>query len=109
MSSNTGQVVYTNKAHCRDCYRCLRVCPVKAIRMENGQAYVVEERCISCGTCIRECPQGAKSFRNDVEKAARLIASGGTVAASIAPSFVSVFSEWEQKRLPSALRKLGFS
>ena len=102
-------VVYTNKAHCRDCYRCLRVCPVKAIRMENGQAYVVPERCISCGTCIRECPQGAKQFRNDVEKAARLVASSEVTAVSVAPSFVAVYSEWEQKRLPSALRKLGFS
>lgn len=109
MSSQTGQVVYTNKAHCRDCYRCLRVCPVKAIRMENGQAYVVAEKCISCGTCVRECPQGAKSFRNDVEHAARLIATGGPVAVSIAPSFVSVFSEWERKCLPSALRSLGFT
>lgn len=104
-----GQVVYTNKAHCRDCYRCLRVCPVKAIRMENGQAYVVPERCISCGTCIRECPQGAKTFRNDIEKAIRLVESGEVVAASIAPSYVAVFNEWEQKRLASALRKLGFS
>jgi PAS domain S-box-containing protein len=77
--------------------------------MEKGQAYVVEERCISCGTCIRECPQGAKTFRSDVEKAIRLAASGGQVAASIAPSFVAAFSEWEQKRLPSALRTLGFT
>ncbi|MCE5200447.1 4Fe-4S dicluster domain-containing protein, partial [bacterium] len=105
----TSQVVYTNKAHCRDCYRCLRVCPVKAIRMENGQAYVVPERCISCGTCIRECPQGAKQFRNDIDRAVRLIASGATVAASIAPSFVAIFSEPERKRLASALRKLGFA
>lgn len=107
--TNPNQVVYTNKAHCRDCYRCLRVCPVKAIRMENGQAYVVAERCISCGTCIRECPQGAKQFRDDVERAARLLGSGEVVAASVAPSFGAVFADWEQKRLPSALRKLGFS
>ncbi len=107
--SQTGQVVYTNKAHCRDCYRCLRVCPVKAIRMKDGQAYVVKELCISCGTCIRECPQGAKAFRNDLEKAIRLIESGGSVAVSIAPSFAAIFSDWEQKRLASALRKLGFS
>lgn len=107
--SQKSQIVYTNKAHCRDCYRCLRVCPVKAIRMEAGQAYVVPELCISCGTCIRECPQGAKTFRNDVERAVRLIAGSGPVAASIAPSFVAVYSKWEQKRLPSALRKLGFS
>ncbi len=105
----SSQVVYTNKASCRDCYRCLRVCPVKAIRMEKGQAYVVEERCISCGTCIRECPQGAKTFRKDLNPAKELLASDNTVGASIAPSFVAVFNEWEQKRLASALRRLGFS
>jgi iron only hydrogenase large subunit-like protein/uncharacterized Fe-S cluster-containing protein len=105
----TGQVVYTNKAHCRDCYRCLRVCPVKAIKMENGQAYVMPERCISCGTCIRECPQGAKTFRNDVEYAAAIMASGEAAAASVAPSFAAVYTEAEQKRLASALRQLGFS
>ncbi len=104
-----GQVVYTNKARCRDCYRCVRVCPVKAIRMRNEQAFVVEDRCIACGTCIRECPQQAKSFRNDVEHVIRLIGSGGPVAVSVAPSFASIYSEWEQKRLASALRKLGFS
>jgi PAS domain S-box-containing protein len=103
------QVVFTNKAQCRDCYRCVRVCPVKAIRMHEGQAAVVEERCISCGTCVRECPQQAKSFRNDVDRAVRLFAGGAKVAASIAPSFASVFTTWQQRRLPSALRRLGFS
>jgi iron only hydrogenase large subunit-like protein/uncharacterized Fe-S cluster-containing protein len=104
-----GQVVFTNKARCRDCYRCVRVCPVKAIRMHQGQAFVDEQRCINCGTCIRECPQGAKTFRNDVDRAARLIAAGAPVAASIAPSFAAVFQDWERNRIASALRKLGFS
>lgn len=104
-----SQVIFTNKARCRDCYRCVRVCPVKAIRMHEGQAYVVEERCIGCGTCIRECPQGAKSYRNDVDRVARLIASGTRVAASVAPSFAAAFSEWQRARLPSALRRLGFA
>jgi len=109
MKQNAGQVIYTNKAVCRDCYRCVRVCPVKAIKMYKGQAFVVEERCISCGTCVRECPQGAKTFRNDLEKAIRLISQGGFTAVTIAPSFVSIFGEWERKRLPSAMRKLGFN
>lgn len=104
-----GQIVFTNKARCRDCYRCVRVCPVKAIRMAHGQAFVDPDRCISCGTCIRECPQGAKSFRNDVEKAAAIVSQGGVIAASVAPSFAGVLSEWERRRLPSALRKLGFT
>jgi iron only hydrogenase large subunit-like protein/uncharacterized Fe-S cluster-containing protein len=105
---NVQQVVFTLTARCRDCYRCLRVCPVKAIRMRNGQAYVDDTRCIACGTCIRECPQGAKSFRQDIEIVQRLVESERFVAASVAPSFAAVFSGWQRKRLPSALRALGF-
>ncbi|MDN5280513.1 MAG: hypothetical protein PWR01_4478 [Clostridiales bacterium] len=109
MTKTTNPVVFTDKAECRDCYRCLRVCPVKAIRMENGQASVDSERCIACGTCIRECPQGAKSFRNDLERAIRLVEQNAVVAVSIAPSFAALFSGWQRRRLPSALRYLGFS
>jgi PAS domain S-box-containing protein len=101
-------VVYTNKARCRDCCRCVRVCPVKAIRMRDGQAFVVAEECLSCGTCIRECPQGAKSYRNDVDRVAALVGQPGLTAVSVAPSFAAVFTDWERRRLPSALRRLGF-
>ncbi len=104
----TRQIVFTLTARCRDCYRCLRVCPVKAIRMERGQAYVDEKRCIACGTCISECPQQAKSFRHDIDIAQKLIDSGHMVAASIAPSFAAVFNKWQRTRLASALRALGF-
>ncbi len=107
--SRFSQVVYTNKARCRDCYRCVRVCPVKAIRMEAGQASVVAERCLACGTCVRECPQSAKMFRNDLEPATRLIASGEKVACSLAPSFAGFFPSWQRRRIPSVLRRLGFA
>jgi iron only hydrogenase large subunit-like protein/uncharacterized Fe-S cluster-containing protein len=103
------QIVFTLTARCRDCYRCLRGCPVKAIRMKNGQAYVDETRCIACGTCIRECPQGAKTFRQDIETVQRLVEGDRFVAATVAPSFAAVFTGWQRKRLPSALRALGFS
>ncbi len=103
-----ASVVYTNKARCRDCYRCVRVCPVKAIRMREGQACEVAESCLACGTCIRECPQGAKSFRNDLDRVMALVAEPGLTAVSIAPSFAALFPEWERRRLPSALRRLGF-
>lgn len=102
------QIVYTNEARCRDCYRCVRVCPVKAIRVADGQACVDEQLCVSCGTCVRECPQGAKSFRHDIE-VARSLVEAGNVAVSIAPSYAAVFSGWERKRLASALRRLGFT
>lgn len=105
----TQQTVFTLTARCRDCYRCVRACPVKAIRMEKGQAFVVEERCIACGTCIRECPQKAKMFRNDLEKARRIVRENPFTAVSLAPSFAPLFPPWQRKRLVSALRKIGFS
>lgn len=101
-------VIYTNKARCRDCYRCLRHCPVKAIRIHDGQAYVEAGLCIGCGTCIQECPQQAKTFRNDLDKAAWLVQQPEPVVVSLAPSYASLFQDWERRRLPSALRKLGF-
>ena len=94
---------------CRDCYKCVRICPVNAIKMKDAQASVIAEKCISCGRCIRQCPQGAKQSRSDVEVVKEILSTGKKAAVSIAPSFVSVFEEWEQKRLPSALRKMGFS
>jgi len=100
-------VIVTHPARCRNCYRCLRVCPVKAIRVKNGQAAVDPERCIGCGTCRRECPQHAKEFRNDLERARQLVASGAKVAVSLAPSYAAVFEPWQRKRIAGALRKLG--
>lgn len=104
-----AEVVSTNKARCRDCFRCVRYCPVKAIRMHEGQASVDPARCLACGTCVRQCPQGAKSFRNDAARARALVAEGAPVLCSLAPSFAAVFPGWRAGRLPSALRRLGFA
>ena len=107
-SLHTQQIIFTDKAQCRDCYKCLRACPVKAIKMHNGQAFVVEERCILCGNCIRVCPQSAKKYRRDIDKARELLKSGRKTAVSIAPSYAAAYERWETLRLPSALRRLGF-
>jgi iron only hydrogenase large subunit-like protein/uncharacterized Fe-S cluster-containing protein len=84
------------------------VCPIKAIRIDDGQAFVDPDRCISCGTCVRECPQDAKTFRRDLDKAEDLVAHHAFVAVSLAPSFAGVFEPWQYARIPSALRSLGF-
>jgi iron only hydrogenase large subunit-like protein/uncharacterized Fe-S cluster-containing protein len=109
MLQHPRQVVFTLSARCRDCYRCLRVCPVKAIRMREGQAYVDERLCLGCGTCIRECPQGAKTYRMDIDLAQDLLELKVPVAASVAPSYAAVYTPWQRSRLASALRALGFA
>ncbi|QOR34289.1 4Fe-4S binding protein [Clostridium sp. 'deep sea'] len=104
----TASILRTLSAKCRDCYRCVRVCPVKAIGIKNNQAYIDTDRCINCGTCVRECPQNAKVYRDDTEKVTSIL-KNNTVVASIAPSFSSIYDRALAKRLPSALRKLGFA
>jgi iron only hydrogenase large subunit-like protein/uncharacterized Fe-S cluster-containing protein len=102
------QTIYTITANCQDCYRCVRECPVKAIRINGGQAQVEDDLCIKCGTCVRECPQHAKTVRSDLEQAKSLLAEDRIAVASIAPSFAAMFPGALSRRIPSALRQLGF-
>lgn len=104
----SSSIITTDKAKCRDCYRCVRVCPVKAIRISEGQARVDGDRCILCGTCVRECPQRAKHVRNDLGKVFELLASPKLTIASVAPSFPAAFAEYGSGYLTAALKALGF-
>ena len=61
------------KSNCKNCYKCIRHCPVKSIRFSDDQAHIIPEECILCGHCFVACPQNAKEIRNDVAKAKELI------------------------------------
>jgi len=45
--------------NCIGCQTCVRVCPVKAIKVENRKAVVNIERCSGCAACEQRCPQYA--------------------------------------------------
>ena len=97
------------KSNCKNCYKCIRHCPVKSIKFSDGQANIVEDECILCGMCFVACPQNAKQIRNDVDKAKELIASGSPVYVSIAPSFVANYNGVGLASMNEALKKLGFA
>ena len=99
--------IYTEKTVCEDCYKCLRNCPVKAIKVEGGAATVIPELCICCGHCVEVCPSGAKRVRDDLGRAKQLLASRQHVYVSLAPSFVSEFRDVRPEQMVAALRKLG--
>ncbi|MGA2352272.1 MAG: [Fe-Fe] hydrogenase large subunit C-terminal domain-containing protein, partial [Terracidiphilus sp.] len=100
--------IYTQERECQDCHKCIRECPVKAIRVQDGYARVVPELCIMCGNCVLACPSNAKRVRDDLPSAKALLASGRKVIVSLAPSFVAQFSGVTPAQLIHALKKLGF-
>lgn len=103
------QLIYTIKDKCRVCYTCVRECPVKAIKIINGQAEVINDRCIGCGNCVKVCSQGAKKSLSSTQEVFRLLQSSDRVAALVAPSFPAEFSEIPKPDiLIGMIRKLGF-
>lgn len=95
------------KSNCKNCYKCIRHCPVKSIRFSGNQANIVSDECILCGQCFVVCPQNAKEIIDDTEKAKVLIGGENPVIASIAPSFIANYNVGISS-LKKALKKLGF-
>lgn len=96
------------KSNCKNCYKCIRHCPVKSIRFSANQAHIVDNECILCGQCFVMCPQNAKQIIDGVEKAKMLLTLGVPVIASIAPSFVANYDGITISAMKKALKKLGF-
>jgi iron only hydrogenase large subunit-like protein len=101
--------IFTEKRECQDCYKCVRNCPVKAIKLEGGYASVIPDLCIFCGRCVEVCPNGAKRVRDDLTRARQLLQSKPRTYVSLAPSFVSEFPEWRPGQIIRALKHLGFA
>lgn len=102
-------VIYTEKNNCVDCYRCIRECPVKAIKIEDDSASIIEDLCIYCGKCLSACPAKAKHYRADLPMVKMAIRQGKKMVVSIAPSWVSSFPQMDKYTLENTLLKLGFS
>ena len=97
------------KSNCKNCYKCIRHCPVKAIRFSGNQAHIIGNECILCGHCFVVCPQNAKEIVDSTEKVRVLIQSGDPVIVSLAPSFVANYDGVGIDAMRKALQKLGFA
>lgn len=96
------------KSNCKNCYKCIRHCPVKSIRFSGNQANIISDECILCGQCFVVCPQDAKEIIDSTERVKYFIASGEKVFASVAPSFIANYEGVGIESLTKALKQLGF-
>ena len=97
------------KSNCKNCYKCIRHCPVKSIRFSGNQAHIIGNECILCGHCFVVCPQNAKEIVDGTEKARVLLQSGDPVYVSLAPSFIANYEGVGIESMRTALKKLGFT
>lgn len=96
------------KSNCKNCYKCIRHCPVKSIRFSGNQAYIIGNECIMCGQCFVVCPQDAKQIVDETEKVRVLLQSDAPVIVSLAPSFIANYEGVGIESMRKALKKLGF-
>ena len=96
------------KSNCKNCYKCIRHCPVKAIRFSGNQAHIIDNECILCGHCFVVCPQNAKEIVDSTEKTRVLLQGKNPVYVSLAPSFVANYDGVGIESMRRALKKLGF-
>ena len=97
------------KSNCKSCFRCVRKCPIKAIRFSGNQAHIIGNECILCGNCVVQCPQNAKEIADGTEKVRVLLQSGDPVIVSLAPSFIANYEGVGIESMRRALKKLGFA
>lgn len=102
------QPIYTERNSCQDCYKCIRNCPVKAIKIEEHKAMIISELCVTCGLCYEICPSKAKRVKSNVGEVKHLLSGEEKVIVSIAPSFYTEFPEYSDSQVIELFRNLGF-
>ncbi len=102
-------IIKLKKANCKNCYKCIRNCPVKCIEMKNGRANILETECTMCGICVHACPQNAISVCKEIDTIKEFIQNGEEIYVSLAPSFTSSFEMEDPLQMVTALNKLGFA
>lgn len=96
------------KVNCKDCYKCVRHCPVKAIEVRDHQAKIIESECILCGNCTIVCPQNAKEDISSINLIKKALSEKTSLIATVAPSYIANYNITSFFQMQQALTKLGF-
>ena len=102
-------ILQFKKVSCKNCYKCVRNCPVKAIRVHDHQARIIESQCIYCEKCILVCPQDAKEEQNMIPAIRSAMENKAQVIASLHPAYLARFGVTGINKIREAMKKLGFA
>ena len=103
-----SEILRLKRSNCRNCYKCIRNCPVQAIRFYENQAYIAHDMCVYCGACLTVCPQNAQEYAEPTEAVSALLRGGDTVIASVSSAFAAYYGTGFDA-LRRSLLQLGFT
>ena len=106
--SDRQEPLYTEKNNCQDCYKCIKECPVKSIKIEDTSASIRYEYCTYCGHCITICPAKAKKIRDDSQEIITALQNKEKLIISLAPSYISEFPTVGEETFVAAAKEMGF-
>lgn len=102
------EFIRLNEQNCRDCYKCIRNCLIKAIRYSDGRAQIIPVECIQCGECLVTCPRHGRVEHGSADAIRRQIRSGRRVVMSASPAFIADFDVGSIEDLRETLAQIGF-
>ena len=102
-------IIELKEANCRNCYKCIRNCALKAISFHNDEARILSDDCVLCGTCALICPQNAKKIKSSADRVLSEFEKGRRVYASVAPSYAAAFPGMGFDQFKAALMAAGFA
>lgn len=101
-------LISVDRDACRECWRCARHCPARAISVIDGMNDVIQDKCVACGLCVNECSNGGHVIRDDGPSVDSLLASGRPVVAVLATEFVAALYPRSPEEIEADLESIGF-
>jgi iron only hydrogenase large subunit-like protein len=103
-------LVTITEEKCTNCYTCVRICPVKAIRAITDSTHpkIDENMCIGCGACIESCAPNAIHYRSSIEEAKEILGSEGLKVAIVSSSISAEFDDiTDYRKFVQMIKSLG--
>ncbi|MBN1117723.1 MAG: 4Fe-4S dicluster domain-containing protein [Bacteroidales bacterium] len=95
---------------CTNCFTCVRICPVKAIKVSKMKAYpeVQSNRCIGCGDCVNACVPGAIHSRSSIDDVKHILKSKLKKVVIVSPSISAEFDDiTDYRKFVQMIKSLG--
>jgi ferredoxin len=96
-------LIAPRKDLCRECWGCVRHCPVQAIRVVDRHSEVIAERCVACGICVTSCGSAGHMVRDDTGRVLELLAADEPVVAVLASEFPAALHPMTPPEVEAAL------